>query len=330
MKVCIVGAGAIGGYLGMQMARAGVNVSLVARGPHLAAMRQNGLRLETGGDEHVERIPCSEDPASFGRQDYVFITLKAHSISAAVPSMLPLLDEATTIVTASNGLPYWFFAVPGIAFHGLTLAGIDPDSAQRMQLRAERAVGCVVFPAAELVAPGVIRHEHGGKFPIGEPAGTRTPRIERLHELMAASGFDAPIRTDIRDELWLKLWGNLCFNPVSALTGATIDVIATDPGTRAVLLAMMDEARAIGDRLGLRLRVNAERRLAGAATLGPHKMSMLQDLERARTMEVEALVGVVKELGLVTGVPTPAIDTVHALIALRAHVARSSLTIQLR
>jgi 2-dehydropantoate 2-reductase len=322
MKVCIVGAGAIGGYLGMQMARAGVDVSLVARGPHLAAMRENGLRLLIGGDEQVARIPCSENAAGFGRQDYVFITLKAHSISAAVPSMLPLLGDATTVVTASNGLPYWFFAVPGVECRGLTLASVDPDRVQLAQLGAERAVGCVVFPATEMVAPGVIRHEHGGKFPIGEPSGTVTPRIERLGELMTASGFDAPIRTDIRDELWLKLWGNLCFNPVSALTGATIDMIATNPGTRAVLLAMMEEARAIGDRLGLRLRVNAERRLAGAAALGPHRMSMLQDLERGRAMEVDALVGVVKELGQVTDVPTPAIDTVYALIDLRARIAR--------
>jgi len=187
-----------------------------------------------------------------------------------------------------------------------------------MHLRSERAVGCVVFPATEIVAPGVIRHEHGGKFPIGEPDGSRSARIEALHDMLESAGFEAPIRADIRDEIWLKLWGNLCFNPVSALTGATIDVVATDAGTRAVCLAMMREAQAIGERLGLRLRVDAERRLAGAAALGPHKMSMLQDLERGRPMEIDALVGVLQELGRVTGVPTPAVDIVLSLIRLRA------------
>jgi len=321
MKVCIFGAGAIGGYLGIQLARAGVEVSLVARGTHLAAIRRNGLRLQINDQESVERIRCTDTPAELGPQDYVFITLKSHSISAAVPSMLPLLGDTTTIVTASNGLPYWFFDIDGIPFQGLTLASVDPGGVQRTRLGSTRAVGCVVFPATDIIAPGVIRHEHGGKFPIGEPAGELTPRIERLQEMLAAAGFDAPIRSDIRDEIWLKLWGNLCFNPVSALTGATIDVVATAPGTRGVLLSMMEEARAIGERLGLHLRVDAERRLSGAAALGPHKMSMLQDLERGRPMEIEALVGVIKELGQVTRVPTPIVDTVHALIELRARVA---------
>jgi len=320
MKVCIFGAGAIGGYIGIQLARAGVDISLVARGAHLAAMRQNGLRLQMNDQEWVERVRCTDTPSRLGRQDYVFITLKSHSIADAVPSMLPLLGDTTTIVTASNGLPYWFFDVDGIPFQGLTLASVDPGGVQRIHLRPERAVGCVVFPATEIVAPGVIRHEHGGKFPIGEPAGARTPRIERLHAMLTAGGFDAPIRSDIRDEIFLKLWGNLCFNPVSALTGATIDVVARDPGTRGVLLSMMSEARAIGERLGLHLRVDAERRLAGASALGPHKMSMLQDLECGRPMEIEPLVGVVRELGQVTGVPTPIVDTVHALVKLRGRI----------
>jgi 2-dehydropantoate 2-reductase len=324
MKVCIFGAGAIGGYLGAQMARAGHDVSLVARGPHLAAMREHGLRLQIEGRELVERIACSDDSSRFGPQEFVIIALKAHSIPAAVPSMLPLLDDATTLVTASNGLPYWYFGVPGVPFQGLTLQSVDAGGVQRTALGLARAVGCVVYPATEIIAPGVIRHEHGGKFPIGEPDGSTTARIERLRTLFTSSGFDAPIRNDIRDEIWLKLWGNLGFNPVSALTRATIDVVVTDPGTRRVLLAMMEEARAIGERLGLRLRVSAERRLAGAQALGPHKMSMLQDLECGRTMEVEALVGVIRELGTVTGVPVPNVDIVHALVSLLARTSAAS------
>jgi 2-dehydropantoate 2-reductase len=320
MKVCIYGAGAIGGYLGIGLARAGVDVSLVARGPHLAAMREDGLRLLIDGREQVERVRCTDAPATLGVHDFVIITLKAHSIPAAVPAMLPLLGADTTIVTASNGLPYWFFDVPGVPFQGLALASVDPGSRQRTQLGFARAVGCVVLPAAEIVAPGIIRHEHGNKFPLGEPDGARTPRIEALHAMLTAAGFDAPIRSDIRDEIWLKLWGNLCLNPVSALTGGTVDVIATDPRTRDVLLAMMREAGAIGERLGLRLRVEASRRLDGAVALGPHKMSMLQDLERGRPMEIDALVGVVRELGRATGVSMPTIDVVHALVRVLARV----------
>ena|SRR6185312_6741127 len=318
MKVCVYGAGAIGGYLGLQLARAGADVSLVARGAHLEAMRAQGLRLLIDGHEYVERIRCTDAPADLGVQDCVIVALKAHSIAQAVLPMLPLLRADTMIVTASNGLPYWFFDVPGVPYHGLALTSVDPGDVQRTHLGYARAVGCVVLPATQIVAPGVIRHEHGNKFPIGEPDGARTPRIEQLHELLTGADFDAPIRTDIRNEIWLKLWGNQCLNPVSALTGATVDVVASDPGSRAVLLAMMREASAIGERLGLALRVDAKRRLDGAAALGPHKMSMLQDLERGRPMEVEALVGVIGELAHVTGIATPTVDAVLALIRLRA------------
>lgn len=318
MKVAIFGAGAIGGYLGAEFARAGIDVSLVARGAHLEAMRRRGLVLRIAGEERTTPVRATGDPRELGPQDYVIIALKAHSIPAALDAIAPLVDERTTIVTASNGLPYWFFETPGVSYQGLALESVDPGGAQRRRLGYARAVGCVVFPATEIVEPGVIVHEHGGRFPIGEPDGRRSERIETLHELFVAAGFEAPIRDDIRDEIWLKLWGNLCFNPVSALTSATIDVVTTDTGTRAVLVAMMDEAAAIGAKLGLRLRVEASRRLSGATALGPHKMSMLQDLEQGRPMEVDALVGVVSELGRATGVPTPIVDAILALTRLRA------------
>jgi 2-dehydropantoate 2-reductase len=316
-RVCIFGAGAIGGYFGVQLARAGVDVSLVARGAHLAAIREHGLRLQIGGVEHVTMLPCTDRPADLGVQEYVIVALKTHQIPENVDAMLPLLGPKTTIVTSSNGLPYWFFDFVAPPYRGATLASVDPGGRQRTQLGTERALGLVVFPATVMVAPGIIRHEHGSKLPIGEPAGGRSERVDRLHELLAAGGFDAPVRDDIRDEIWLKLWGNVCFNPLSALTGATVDVIATDPGTRRICRAMMLEMAAIGERLGLKLRVDIDRRLEGAAALGPHKMSMLQDLERGRSMEIEPLVGVVQELGRLVAMPTPTIDIILALLRQR-------------
>jgi 2-dehydropantoate 2-reductase len=323
-RVCIFGAGAIGGYFGVQLARAGIDVSLVARGAHLAAIRERGLRLQIDGEEHVAKLPCTDRAADFGVQDYVIIVLKAHQIPDTVDAMLPLLGPKTTIVTASNGLPYWFFDFVAPPYRGLTLESVDPGGRQRQFLGSERALGLVVFPATQMIAPGVIRHDHGSKLPVGEPGGGRGEPVVRLHGMLAAAGFDAPIRDDIRDEIWLKLWGNLCFNPLSALTGATIDVIANDPATRAICRAMMLEMAAIGERLGLKLRVDVDRRIDGAGALGPHKMSMLQDLESGRSMEVEPLVGVVQELGRSVGLPTPTIDIILALLRERARsVSRS-------
>jgi 2-dehydropantoate 2-reductase len=320
-RICIFGAGAIGAFLGVQLAAADAEVSLVARGAHLAAMRAHGVRVEIDGEVSVAHLRCTDVPAELGEQDYVFIALKAHTISAAVDSMRPLLGRDTTVVTASNGIPYWYFHEGAGELAGTTLRSIDPDGVQRDILGSARAVGCVVLPATSMVAPGVIRHEHGRRFPIGEPDGRRTPRVERLHEVLVAGGLDAPIREDIRDEIWLKLCGNVCFNPVSALTLATLDMIAGDPGTRAVCHAMMEETKAIGERIGVRVRVDLERRLDGAMAVGAHKMSMLQDLEGGRSLEIEPLVGVVQELGCLTHVPTPTIDMVLALIRQRASTA---------
>jgi 2-dehydropantoate 2-reductase len=321
LKVCVFGAGAIGGYVGAELARTDVDLSVVARGAHLAAMRSDGLRLRIDGEERVAHPRCTDTPAELGVQDYVIVALKAHAITDAVDSIAPLLGARTCVVTASNGLPYWYFYGAAGVPSGITLETIDPGGKQWRVLGPERAVGCVVFPAAEVIAPGVIQHEHGRKFPIGEPNGEHSTRIEELHRLLTEAGLDAPIRSDIRDEIWLKLWGNLCFNPISALTHATVDVIAGDPGTRAICTAMMAEARAIGERLGLHLRVDADRRIDGMAALGAHKMSMLQDLERGRSTEIEPLVGVVQELGRIVGVPTPTLDVVLALIRQRARGA---------
>ncbi len=321
MKICIYGAGAIGGYMGVQLAEAGADVSLVARGAHLQAMQRNGLRLRIDGEEKVAHLRCTSDPAELGPQDYVIVALKAHSVPGVVDAMQPMLGNDTGIVTAVNGIPYWYFYKHGGAYENSTLETIDPDARQWKVLGPERAIGCVVYPATEIVEPGVIQHVYGDKFPIGEPSGERSFRVERLGRMMTKAGLRAPVLDNIRDEIWLKLWGNLSFNPISALTHATLDVIASDPGTRAVVRSMMSEAQEIAEKLGVHFRVDIERRINGAGAVGAHKTSMLQDLERGRPMEIDPLVTVVQEMGVLTGIPTPTIDIVLALVKQRAQTA---------
>jgi 2-dehydropantoate 2-reductase len=321
MRICIYGAGAIGGYLGVELMRAGADVSLVARGAHLAAMRQNGLKLLIGGEERVVHPRCTDDPAELGEQDFVIICLKAHSITGVIERMQPLLGPRTRIVTAVNGIPYWYFYKHGGRLEGSTLESIDTGGRQWRELGPERAVGCVVYPATEIEAPGVIRHVYGNNFPLGEPSGEITPDIKSLSDLFAAAGMKAPVLDRIRDEIWLKLWGNVCFNPISALTHATLDVICTNPGTRALSKAIMLEAQAIAESLGAKFRVDVERRIEGARKVGAHKTSMLQDLERGRPVEIDPLITVVQEMGRMTGIATPALDAVLALVAQRTRVA---------
>src|ERR1700744_4709746 len=321
MKVCLYGAGAIGGYLGVQLGRAGADISLVARGAHLAAMRTNGLKLLIGDEERAMRPRCTDNPAELGHQDFVIICLKAHSITGTIDAMQPLLSKHTRIVTAVNGIPYWYFYKHGGAYQGSTLESIDPGGRQWRELGPERAIGCIVYPATEIEAPGVIRHVYGDRFPLGEPSGERSTDIEQLSALFTAAGLQAPVLDRIRDELWLKLWGNVCLNPISALTGATLDVICSDPATRALSKAIMIEAQAIAETFGVKFRVDVERRIEGARKVGAHKTSMLQDLERGRPMEIDPLVSVVQEMGRLTGIPTPALDAVMALVAQRASIA---------
>ncbi|MBP2314712.1 2-dehydropantoate 2-reductase [Azospirillum soli] len=321
MKICIFGSGAIGAFMGVRLHQAGAEVSLVARGAHLAAMRERGVRLLAQDEDTVVRPRCTDNAAELGPQDYVIIALKAHSVPAAVPSIQPLLGPDTAVVTAVNGIPYWYFHKTGGAFEGRRLETIDPGGAQWTGFGPERAIGCVVYPATEVVEPGVIQHIYGDKFPLGEPDGGTSARVSALSEAMAAGGLRAPVLERIRDEIWLKLWGNLCFNPISALTHATLEVICADPGTRAVAKAMMLEAQAIAERIGVRFRVDVERRINGAGAVGAHKTSMLQDLERGRPMEIDALLSVVQEMGRLVGVATPSIDVVLALVRQRGEVA---------
>ncbi|MEJ6388285.1 2-dehydropantoate 2-reductase [Gymnodinialimonas ulvae] len=321
MKICIFGAGAIGGYMGAKLAQAGADVSLVARGPHLKAMRENGLRLIEEAGETTVPVTASDNAADLGPQDYVIVTLKAHSVPAVVPHMQPLIGENTTIVSGVNGVPWWYFHNLGGPFDGTRLGTVDPGNAQWDGFGPDRVLGCVVYPAAEVVEPGVVKHIEGNRFSLGEPDGSKSERALALSKALGAAGLKAPVRPKIRDEIWVKLWGNLSFNPISALTHATLDVLCTEPGTRDVARNMMLEAQTIAEKLGVKFPIDVDRRIQGGADVGAHRTSMLQDLDQGRPMEIDALVGAVKELGRVTDTPTPTIDTVLALIALRGKTA---------
>ncbi len=321
MRICIYGAGAIGGLLGARLARSGAEVSLIARGPHLAAMRERGLTLRSGEESFTVPVTATDDPATLGEQDYVVVTLKAHQVPGVVAPMQPLLGSDTAVVMGVNGVPWWYFHGLGGEYEGRRLPSVDPGDVQWDGIGPARVIGCVVYPAAEVPEPGVVELVEGDRFTLGEPTGDRTERIERLSQALIAAGLKAPVRAKIRDEIWVKLWGNLSFNPISALTCATLDVICSDPGTRALARAMMVEAQTIAEKLGVRFPISVDRRLDGGAAVGAHKTSMLQDLERGRPMEIDALVTAVQDMGRLVGVPTPAIDSVLALVRLRARIA---------
>ena len=321
MKICIFGAGAIGGYLGAKLAAHGTDVSLVARGPHLDAMRTNGLRLIDETGETNVRVNASSDPADLGEQDYLVITLKAHSVPPMVEKMAPLIGKHTTILSCVNGVPWWYFYKLGGDLEGTQLESVDPAGAQWNGFGPEKVLGCVVYPAAEVVEPGVINHIEGNRFSLGEPDGQKSDRIVTLSKIFSEAGLKAPVRPRIRDEIWVKLWGNLSFNPISALTHATLDILCTDPSTRIVARNMMLEAQEIAEKLGVKFPIDVDRRIEGGAAVGAHRTSMWQDLDMGRPMEIDALVGSVKELGRITDTPTPTIDVVLGLIQMRGKIA---------
>ena len=321
MKVAVFGAGAIGGMMGVKLAAAGADVTFIARGPHLAAMQENGVTLNSFGETTTVRPRCLADAAQAGVQDYVIVTLKAHSLPAAAPSIAAMMGPETALITAVNGVPYWYFhGMPG-PWADRRVESVDPGGVVWNTLPPSQAIGCVVYPAAEVVAPGVIEHTYGDRFSLGEPDGSRSPRIEAISRLLIESGLKAPVRPRIRDEIWVKLWGNLCFNPVSALTGATLDRIVGRPDLRALCRSMMTEAQAVAETLGVKFAISLDKRLDGAVEVGVHKTSMLQDLERGRPMEIDALLGAVVELGALTGNAMPICETVLALVRERARLA---------
>ena len=322
MKICIYGAGAIGGYLGVLLKLSGADVSLIARGAHLAAIKENGLKLLIGGEEKLARMPATSDPAEIGPQDYVIVALKSHQAWEVAEQMKPLLGPETAVVTAQNGVPWWYFYGFEGQYANLQLQSVDPDGRQWKMVGPERAIGCTVYPATEIVAPGVVKHIYGDRFGLGEPTRMETERVRRLARAFEAAGLKAKINPEIRNDIWLKLWGNLCFNPISALTHATLDVVATDPGTRIVARKMMEEAEHLARRIGVHFRVDIERRINGAAGVGAHRTSMLQDLEKGRPIELDALLTSVQEIGRLVDVATPTIDVVLALTQQMGRVAK--------
>ena len=322
MKICVFGAGAIGGLMAARLAAKGEHeVTVIARGPHLAAMQSKGLVLRSGGEETTVPVRAVATAEEAGVQDYVVVTLKAHSLPGAARQMQPLLGPDTAIVSAVNGIPWWYFFKLDGPHEGRRVESVDPGGVVSELLAPSRAIGAIVYPAAEVPEPGVIEHTYGDRFTLGEPDGSRSPRIAALSEALIAAGFKAPVRPRIRDEIWVKLWGNLAFNPISALTGATLDVLTGDPGQRGVARAMMLEAQAVGEALGVRFGIDVDKRIAGAAEVGVHKTSMLQDLERGRPMEIDALLGVVVELAVLVDKPAPTCRTVLALVRGRGRAA---------
>ena len=324
MRVAIIGAGAIGGMVGGKLALAGADVTLIARGPHLAAIRENGLTLlmteADGGEQLIHPISATDDIRAAGTQDVVIVALKAHQI-AAVADDLPLLYGSDTIViTMQNGIPWWYFEKHGGPFEGHKIECLDPDGALAGAIPAERIIGCIAYPAAVIKAPGVIRQIEGNKFPVGEPDGTRTPRVEMISGMFEEAGFKSRILDDIRSETWLKAWGNLAFNPISAMTGATLEDICRFPHTRELSYDMMLEAQEVANCLGVTFRHTIDKRIAGAEAVGPHKTSMLQDVESGREMEIDALIGVVAELGRLTNTPTPRIDAMFCCLSLLGEI----------
>ncbi len=318
MKIAVFGAGAIGGYIGAKLALANVDVTLIARGAHLAAMQSQGLRLIEGETDRVSHPRAIADARDAGPQDYLIVALKAHQIAGALDAMAPLIGPDTSLVMAQNGVPWWYFYKHGGPFEDRRIEAVDPGGVIWDALRPERVIGCVVFPSCEIVAPGVIRHLEDQRFSLGEPDGSRSDRVVRLAEVLNGSGLRAPVRSRLRNEIWLKLIGNVALNPVSALTRSTLDVICADPAVRRFVRDVMLEAEAVAGALGETLRVSIDARLDGAAAVGAHKTSMLQDLEAGRPLELEALAGAVVEVARMTGVETPNLEALCGLTRLLA------------
>lgn len=318
MKFAVVGAGAIGGYLGARLALAGEEVTFIARNRNLEAIRANGFKLilEDGREEHAATAKAVQHMAEAGPQDVVLLTVKAHQVGDLLPDLRALFGPNTMVVTMINGIPWWYFhKLPG-DHEGMGLDSVDPGGRLAAHIEPERIIGSVVYPAAELVAPGVVKLIEGNRFTLGELDGSRSERITALSEVMMRAGFKAPVAKDIRSEIWVKLWGNLSFNPISALTHATLEDICRYPATRTLASRMMTEAQGVAEALGVRFKITLEQRIAGAEGVGAHKTSMLQDVENGRALELEALVGSVVELGRITGQPTPTIEAMYAATSL--------------
>ena len=317
MKVCVVGAGAIGGYMAVRIAKAGHDVSVIARGPHLAAIRTHGLKLVEADQELVAtNLSATDNICELGPQDVVLLALKAHQIEAVVDDLSVLLGPKTVLVTLQNGIPWWYFQRFGSPYSGRVVKTVDPNGVLFNKIDPGRIIGCIAYPAATIAEPGVIKHVEGNRFPVGELDGSESDRVNQVSALFTEAGFKARVLTDIRSEIWLKLWGNLTFNPISAVTHATLVDICQFPLTRTLAATMMTEAQSIGERLGAGFRVPMERRIAGAESVGKHKTSMLQDVEVGKPLEIDGMLGVVVELAEMTEVDVPTLRALYACVSL--------------
>ena len=317
MKVCIYGAGAIGGYLGLVLFEAGYDVSLIDQGIHLRAIQEHGLTLRINGESKTAHIPCTDKPETLAKQDYVIIAVKTYSVPEIVMTIPGLLHSGTAVVSVNNGIPWWYFSDMQTSVERTFLESVDPGGSVWNLIGAERALGCVVYPACEVLSPGIIQHISGNRFALGEPSGEKSERVMWLAQAMRNSGLKAPVKARIRDEVWMKLWGNLAFNPISVLTGATLQKICEQRDTRALASEMMLEAKAVAESLGTRFALDVEQRIAGAEAVGEHKTSMLLDYEAGRPLEINALLTAVQELGVLVGQRTGTIDKVVGLLKLK-------------
>lgn len=321
MRFCIVGAGAIGGFVGAKLAAAGEDVTFIARWKNLDAIRTRGMTVKMNDGTLLEArgVKATESFAAVGHVDCVILALKSHQVEGVVHQLPPLFGPKTTIITMQNGIPFWYFHNHGGPLAGSRVKAVDPNGVCLDGIPAERIIGCVVYPATELVAPGVVHHVEGDRFPLGELDGSVSNRVKDLSDIFVKAGLKAPVLENIRNEIWLKLWGNLTFNPISALTHATLQDICQFPLGRELAASMMREAQAVAEKLGASFRVTLEKRIEGAEKVGRHKTSMLQDVEAGRAIEIDALVGSVVELGQLTGVPTPTITAIYNASKLLAH-----------
>ena len=310
MKICIVGAGATGGYLGVKLINAGFDVSLVARGAHLTAMKKNGLTLIENDKEITCSPKCSDSMKELGKMDFIFITLKAYSINGLVEEISTMFDENTSVISSYNGIPWWYFFGAEGQFKNYRIKCIDPKNIQWNVITPERIIGCVVYPATEIIEPGVIKHIEGNRFSLGEPNGAQTERISRISKAMARADLKAPVRKNIRQEIWMKLIGNLAFNPLSVITGETLDVLLLNEENKKTAYEAMKEVTSIMDKLNVPMSISIDQRIEGAAKVGSHKTSMLQDYERGKELELDALVVAVKEIADLLGIKTPTIDRI--------------------
>ena len=317
MKVCVVGAGAIGGFLGVRLANAGQSVSLVARGPHLAAIQSHGLKLIQDGEELIaSNVVATDDIAELDSQDVVLMALKSHQIASVIDQLPILFTKNTVMVTLQNGIPWWYFQKLGGEYADRTVESVDPGGVLARAIDPDRVLGCIAYPAALISQPGVIQHVEGVRFPVGELDGAESERVNSVAQMLIEAGFKSPVLPDIRSEIWLKLWGNLSFNPISCMTHATLEAICRFPLTRELAATMMREAQTVAEKLGASFRVTLERRIEGAEKVGKHKTSMLQDVEAGKPLEINGMLGAVIELAEMTATDVPALRSIYACVCL--------------